>query len=145
MWVLFSYVYKAYFSKILASGGLRRKQVSHEEWLCVPFSYVYKVYFSNFFRLWWFKNKASCTLAMTLTLSGILICLQSLFFKNFRLRRFGEETSCTLRITMSAILISRLWWFKNKASYTLAMTLTLSVIFICLQGLFFKKISPPAV
>ena len=44
-----------------------------------------------------------------MTVSTILISLQGLFFKNVHL-----------------------WWFKKKASYTLAMTLTLSDILICL-------------
>ena len=42
---------------------------------------------------------------MTLSLSAILIWLQGLYFKKFRLRRFMKEASCTFRITVSAILI----------------------------------------
>ena len=108
--------FQGIFSKKFTSGSIRRNQVAHLEWLWVSFSYVYKVYFSKRNCLWRFKKKASYTLAMTLTVRGILICLQDLFFKKFHLQRFKKERSCTLIMTVSAILI-------------------------CLQGLFFKKIA----
>ena len=128
----FSYVYKVYFSKIFASGGLRRKFHTKNNSECHSHMVTRQ-----------FKKEASCT--FRITVSAILICFQGLFFKNFHLQRFKKETSCTLIMTVSAILICLqglffknfgLRRFKKEASFTRRMTLR--AILICLQGLIFK-------
>ena len=90
---------QGYFSKFFASGGLKWKQVTHEAWLWVPFSYVYcyMVYFSKNFASGGLRRKqiTHCTSNDSNSKWHSHICLQGLFFKNFRLRRFKHWKEVT--------------------------------------------------
>ena len=94
---------------MFASGGLKRKQIRHQE--SKNDSQCHSHMFSRLiFQKFWppavYETMKEASYTLRMTLSAILISLQGLFFKKIRLRQFKKKASYALRMTLSAILIS---------------------------------------